>query len=361
MKIKRKQYQHRLYKSKITKYVLNLLAIISLIIISSIFLFLGVNVKNNAKPYYSYLVKKSSPYEVSLLPNNFYLENSLPAGRYYASKSIDSFIINFKYSLEGNKQVNVEYTYGITADLVGLIDNGDGNKKEVWTRNYVLQENVTNSCTDTYDFLIDKNINIDYENYNELARSYEKAYGITIETDLKIHFNISYSFNLLGINLSQDKIEDNIELNIPITNTITKVDEDYQNETTQDIFLNNNQLNIIEIIFYILSILFLIDALFVFIIKFKRKNKFTPEENYNHNIKRILKYYRELIVTVSNEPCINNLEVMNIINLNDLIDVAEQNQKNIIHYEVVKNERSNLYVIVDRLVYIYVVTSDKIR
>ena len=91
------------------------------------------------------------------------------------------------------------------------------------------------------------------------------------------------------------------------------------------------------------------------------KHKSTPEEIYNHNIKRILKYYRDLIVTVSNEPNLSNLEIMNITVLDDLIDVAEQNQSNIIHYEVIKNELSNLYVIVGNYVYIYVVTASNIR
>ena len=52
---------------------------------------------------------------------------------------------------------------------------------------------------------------------------------------------------------------------------------------------------------------------------------------------------------------------MNISVLDDLIDVAEQNQSNVIHYEIVKNERSNLYVIVGNFVYIYVVTANTIR
>ena len=362
MKIKRKKYRFRSRSSQNKKidYITILLTII-LVIISFIFLVIGLNVKNNIKPEYSYLVKKSSPYEVLLLPNKFYEENTLPSNRYYASKSIDSLNINFKYDFKGNKQTNIEYTYDITADLIGIVNDGEGEGKEVWVRNYVLQENVTNSRINTDFFLVDKNINIDYGNYNNLARSYEKNYGIAIETNLKVHFNISYLVDLSDFNLSQEKIEDNIELNIPITNTITNVNEDYQNEITKDIYSNNDQLNIKAIIFYVLSGLFLLGAISIVIIRIIIKSKSTPEEIYNHNIKRILKYYKDLIVTISNEPNLNNLEVMNISVLDDLIDVAEQNQSNIIHYEIVKNERSNLYVIVGNFVYIYVVTDDEIK
>lgn len=362
MKMKRKKYRFRSRSSENKRIkCITILLVITLIIFSFIFLILGINAKNNIMPDYRYTVKKSSPYEVLLLPNDFYAENILPSNRYYASKSIDSFSINFKYDLKGNNQTNIEYTYGITADLVGTVDNGDGQKKEVWVRNYVLQENVTNSSVNTDGFLVNKNINIDYENYNSLARSYEKTYGITIETNLKVRFNISYLIDLSSLNISKEKIEDNIELNIPITKTITNVNEDYQNEIVKDIYSDNEQLNIKEIIFYVLSGLFLLGAISIVIIRIIITNKSTPEEIYKHNIKRILKYHRDLIVTVSNEPNLNNLEVMNISALDDLIDVAEQNQSNIIHYEVVKNERSNLYVIVGNFVYIYVVTADTIR
>ena len=357
---KRYRFRSRMSQNKKINYITSFTLIVMLVM-SFVFIKLGFDSKNNIKASYSYFAQKSSPYKVLLLPNDFYLENPLSSKGYYASKSIDSFIINFKYDFKGNKQTNLEYTYGITADLIGTVDTGDGQKKEVWARNYILQNNVTNSIENTDEFLVDKNIDIDYQNYNNLARSYEKTYGITIEANLKVHFNISYLIDLSSLNLTQEKVEDSMELNIPITSTITQINEDYQNETTKDIFSNTDEIDIKEFIFYILSGLFLFGTITVIIIRIIIKNKSTPEEVYNHNIKRILKYYRDLIVTVSNEPNLSGLESMNINVLDDLIDVAEQNQRNIIHYEVAKNERSNLYVIVGNYVYIYVVTANDIK
>ena len=74
-----------------------------------------------------------------------------------------------------------------------------------------------------------------------------------------------------------------------------------------------------------------------------------------------MKYYKELIVTVTNEPNLADLKVMNINSLDDLIDVAEQNNSNIIHYETTKNLRSNLYVIVSGYVYVYIVTDEELK
>ena len=82
---------------------------------------------------------------------------------------------------------------------------------------------------------------------------------------------------------------------------------------------------------------------------------------YNYNITHILKYYRDLIVTVSNKPDLTNLKIMKLVILEDLIDVAEQNKVNIIHYKVPNKEESNLYVIVSNYVYVYVVTAKQLK
>ena len=52
---------------------------------------------------------------------------------------------------------------------------------------------------------------------------------------------------------------------------------------------------------------------------------------------------------------------MDITSIDDLIDVAEQNNSNIIRYEVVENEKSELYVIINEYVYVYIVTGDKLK
>ena len=88
-------------------------------------------------------------------------------------------------------------------------------------------------------------------------------------------------------------------------------------------------------------------------------NKNKKEQIYNYNINHILKYYKNLIVTVTNELDLSNLKVMELLILDDLIDLAEQNQVNIIHYKVPNKEESNLYVIINDYAFIYVVTNKK--
>ena len=69
-----------------------------------------------------------------------------------------------------------------------------------------------------------------------------------------------------------------------------------------------------------------------------------------------MKNYDDLIVNVDNEPDLTNLKIMNLKNIEDLIDIACQNQTSIIIYEVIKDKQYNLYVILNNYVYIKMLT-----
>ena len=319
----------------------------------------GMEIKKEDNVIFSYNIEKKDDYKVTLKPNDFYESNTLPSGRYYASKSINSFIIDFIYDFNASKETKLNYNYNITANLVGSVANNNDQGKEVWNRNFILLDNKQLEINSN-QFNIDEQIDIDYEYYNNLARDYEEKYGLTINAILKIRFNIYLNANLTNMNLETKSIEDYIELDIPITNTVTNVEEKFEKSSTESIKDETSKLLFKQIIYYIIGGLFIIISI-IQIMLWNRKGKNTLEKRYKDNIKRILKYYRELIVTVTNEPNLENLKVMNIKTLDDLIDVAEQSRCNIIHYETKVDIESKLYVIVNEYVYVYVITGEKIK
>ena len=335
------------------KDCISIFLVIAMIAIGMIFLVFGLNVGNNVKPIYSYGAQKNDDYEVLLKPNTFYTSEVLPSGCYYASKSIDSFIINFQYDFESDNKTDLEYNYNITADLVGTVKT-ENQDKEVWTRTFTILENKNRRQIDNDTFSIKEIIQIEYETYNLLVHSYEQTYGITIDAILKVRFNISYDINLSSLGVDNEKVEDYIELDIPITNTVTEVKEDYEKMTFVGIKPKIQDIRIMEIVYYAFASLFLIGAIVVTIVGMKRrKSMMTPEEIHEQNVKHILKYYGDLIVTVINEPDLGDLKVIEVTNLDDLIDIAEQNQSNIIRYEEFEKQENNLYVIIDNYVYFY--------
>lgn len=344
--------------TKRINFLITMLIIIA-IIIGAVFIKFGADYENTINPLYSYEANRNANYEVMLKPNDFYESEILPSGRYYASKSVDSYKIDFDYDFLANKEANIDYSYNVTANIVGTVVTGNDNGKEVWNRSFILLENKDGSCYED-EFSVTEQINIDYDYYNDFARRYEDTYGITINAVLKLSLNISYNIELSNLGLENQTGEDSIKLNINLTDTVTNVEEDYEGAFSKAITQSNKEYTVNQIIYYSFGGIFIAFAIILALIMIKQ-NKKAPVEIYKNNIKRILKYYKDLIVTVINEPVINDLKVMKIDSLDDLIDVAEQNKSNIIHYEVTKDMLSRLYVIINDYVYIYTVTDKKLK
>ncbi len=351
----KKMYRNRSINIKVINYKMALIVII-MFIIGGAFIKLGTTIGKNVTPLYLYKVEKSNNYEVLLKPNNFYTTKTLPSGRYYASQSIDSFIMNFKYNLKSNKKSDLNYHYTITAELIGKAVSNNEEEKEIWDRTFNIIENKEFTQENVDELLINEKFDINYETYLNLAQNYERTYDITLDTTLRVRLNVYFDVPNL------ETVEDHIELDIPINDTITEVKENYEKISEKSIFQQGKTINIKEIIFYIIGAFLIFGAITITIkIINKIRKERTPKDLYENNINRILKYYRELIVTVKNEPNLIDLEIMKVSIIEDLIDVAEQNKRNIIHYKIPGEEKSNLYVIVDKIVYIYVVTSHELK
>ena len=310
----------RCYKLKI-KNILFILIGISLILIG-----LNKNMNNS----YSLIAKKESNYQVYLKPNQFYPTNTLTDGTYYyyLSKAIDKYQINFKYQLKTTKKIS-QFKYNITGTLNGIVKDGS-MEKEIWKKDFIFQKNTYSSSNQ-----IDDDINIDYDYYNNLSYAFQNNYGIKIDSILTITVNVNYY-------LDKELVKDYIKLDIPINDTVTEVKEDYDKTTVRKV--SNNPYG-----YYLMGIVFILISLL--------DNKKTVTKKITiKQFKKTLKNYDDLIVNVDNEPDLTNLKIMNLKNIEDLIDIACQNQTSIIIYEVIKDKQYNLYVILNNYVYIKMLT-----
>ncbi len=297
---------------------------------------------------YDYTINRNADYQVLLKENNFYENKTIPSDRSYVSKGIDKYLLEFKYNLSSTNNKNIKCKYNITAQIVGTVSSNNEQEKEIWTKNYVLLDDKSTDIQDNLSIV--ENVDIKYDDYNNIVQEYEDNYGISINAILKIKFNILYNVEFDNKeNKSINDVEDCIELDIVLNNSISSVEKNYEEITKKEVFpINKNDVNV----YYICSGAFgIVAMILIILVTRKRRN---PEEIYNKRVDYILKNYDELIVTVSNEPNIDNYNVMKITNFDDLIDLAEQNKINIIHYEKIKDKQNNFYVFVDKFVYVYV-------
>ncbi len=312
---------------------------------------------------YVYEAKKSSTYLVYLKENKFYDNNILSSGKQYPSQLIDKMAIDLKYHLKGDKSANIDYKYNVVADIVGTSRGESASTNnashEVWRKSYTLVNTKTDSInsSDTLDII--ENLNINYNYFNNLAAMFKATYNLNMDTTLIIKLNIEYN---IKVNNHDKLVNDFIQVEIPLNDSITEVKNSYDDVTVGDITDSNNKIIKSSINFIQLGIgSILILGTIIIVVYIVRKQNKSTENLYKRNINSILKEYSDLVVTVINKPDVTNLKVMKLALFDDLIDAAEQNQVNIIHYETIKNQESLLLVIAHGYVYIYEVNSDSIR
>ena len=339
------------------KTMKSIIIIMIMIAIGVGFIIYGINIDKNVISVYDYKIDKNDNYEVILKPNNFYLTNTLPQGKYYVSNSIETYKIKFKYFFEGNRETNINYNYNVTANLIGVVESEEGEEKEVWNRDFILLSNNEKRQENIRELYIESPIDIDYEYYNKLARSYEKNYGIVINSVLKVCFNISYLINFSDIDIDDELIKDHIELEIPINNSISEVKENFEKNISNEIFPKTNKLVTFEKNFYIIggSLINIITILFIFI---KKINKKIFKDEYFKKLKYILKYYKDLIVTIVSPLDLDNFKVIKVSVMEDLINVAEQTRNNILYYNDSDKKNNYFYVIFDNYIYSYELTQE---
>ncbi len=337
--------KYKINKQNIRKIIIDYL-IISAIVVGVIFIKIGFNLEKSQESIYQYIVEKQDNYEVLLKPNTFYESQTLPSGLCYASNAIETFTINFQYHFKAKQKADIQYHYSVVGNLIGKVIEVN-EEKEVWNRSFLFLENNTQEKESIEEFSVQCPINIKYEDYLNLVNAYEKEYKIKIEPILKIRFIISYNISFPSSTIETNTIEDAIELEIPITDTITEVKANNEKIASKEITSEAENTKIESIVCYIIGSLFIIGASIVLIIRIYKNAK-----KHYEPIERILKNYGDLIATVTNKPDISNLKIMYVTKLEDLIDVAEQNQCHIIHYE------SNFYVIIHEYVYVYIVNAD---
>lgn len=295
----------------------------------------------------NYTVKKTDNYRILLKPNEFYENETLEDGGYYPSAGVKNYIINFGYDFKANQKLASKYSYNVTAELDGICDNQEGEYKNIWNRKFDILETKTGELNSD-KLLINEEVKIDYEYFYNLMLEYEETYGVQLDSVLKVKFNIDFS------DLDGKEMKDFIELDINLNEVITNLEENYQVVTTNKTpEIPQNIENRPEIM---IALILIISIMIIFFVN-KMKNR-TSKDKYRRKVKSILKYCKDLIVTVNEKPNFGNLKFIKIENLDSLVNLSEQTKNNIIYYEELKDRKSNFYVVNGNFVYVFEIRED---
>ena len=326
------------------KYILIIFAIVinilSILLISkSIF----INFQN---VFVEYNELGNIDYKVYLKDNNYYNQKYLDKGMEYVASIISTVNPEFNYELHSTKNMDYTYKYKVIGNLIISKTN---EKTPLYNKEIVLL-NEEEKRINSNNLIINENLIIDYEKYNDLVNSYKKDMGLSVDSKLIITMYIdvigNYQDNSDKLIFSKD-----LQMSIPLSEQTILVNIDTQKIdnngvlSTKSVFkINNLLLFSIGIVLLFLSILAFSIYLYSFI-KFKRKNI------YKITLKKILNEYDRLIVnSVSIQEGLDENKYKKIVRLNkfsELVDAAINLNTNILFYEVIPDEES-YFVIMDK-------------
>lgn len=339
--------------------ILTIIAII-LMIIGAICILLGIPKETKiTTAFYNYQIKRNTGYTVLLRQDTNYFYDDLvrPSDKIYPSNSVDKLNINMIYMYEGSSPADITYTYDINASIIGEYKS-DTTDEQIWDKKYLIQEQRTNKLVNTKSFAINDLVNLDYYTYNSIVSAYRQAFNLPISSYLSLKLTINYTVDVLDTDKDNIKKTDYVEVRIPLTETITKVEKKYQNSEKGQL----TDITKIDLDYVMIGIgIGLFFAAFVVLIIANNKKVVTKHSLYKKNIDKVLKDYGDLIVTVKNKPNVKNLRVMALATIDDLVDVAEQNNCSIIRYEIPKKSESFLLVISSGYVYVYIVSDEDVE
>lgn len=350
----------------ITKIMLISSLISLLIILFMLQYFESKNFKTLEKEnvLYNCVVSSNVKYNVNLLENNIFENNTLPQDGVYITSLVDNIDLSFISKFSGSEKAKVMGKYNISATMKANITE-DNVVKTLWSKFYKLKNDSQ------FNFLDDKNetvekFTIDYKLYNNLAKEINESTKIATNNVLEITMNIEYN-----VETKHGIIKEiaNPTIIIPLSSsffspTKSNMDDITDKITKMDAVIIEPNYTIINIYRIFIAITFIIVILlFVFTVK--------PSEHdmYLKKIDNIFKNYSKLLVCVNSS---NNLELKNIYYVKtfyDLIKISEEIEKPIFY-----NDNENIceinkfYIINENTIYIYyiklpeaIISSDNLK
>lgn len=318
------------------KKIIGFCIIIFIFFIISSLLFVGF-VKEKRGSLINYKENSNVDYKVFLKENSFFDVNALDEQNRYIASLIDYINTTFKYEISmENETVNFDYSYRIEGEVEVKEKT---SSKPLYNKKYELLSKKENSSNGESKVIINENININYNEYNDLIKSFVNIYGLD-ETDSTLTLNM-----YVEVNGSCEKFEEDsnnstvLSLVIPLTTKTVGIDiKNNLVESKDNVMLCKNDSKLKEMTLLVLSIASLITTIIIIIKLLKYiKSSRTARTVYDVELKKILGYYHSYIQKVENkirltrenyieldgERLYKNCHVLRLENFTDLLEIRD--------------------------------------
>lgn len=341
-------HKHKLYISYNARLIFSICTFI--ILFASGLIFLLKSLSFTEQKVINYDEKSNLDYKVYLKENDFYETPYLGKNMLYIASLIDKINIDFNYHFTSSENINLDFNYNIIGKLV-ISDSEE--KNTYYEKEYKLLNDKKISMENNNNQIINENVAIDYDYYNNLANNFKMTFGVNTTSNLIIYLSI----NKTG-NDSQTMNNTSLMLiKIPLSEKAINIKMDYKEIDNSSTILSGSYITIDNLVYITASIIFIILSIVALIKSIKLISLLMPNNKniYDKYVNRLLMEYDRLIVETSTKPLFDNKEIIKIEKFQELLDVRDNLKLPITYYSVTKHQKCYFYISTGDKVYLHTV------
>lgn len=351
---KRRRALHLAFRKRWTtiQFIVMSLVAALIVIFGYIYYLSGKNV------YIEYTEASDVDYKVYLKDNEFYEEEYMGKDQAYIATLIENVVADFTYEIcMDKKNVDYQYSYSIDAQLEIFDKHYDA---PVYNPTYVLVEEKTYQQNSSDKLVINEEVSIDYNHYNNIAEEFVSVYELTnVESSLvvRMHVNVISTCEEFEGDATDTYT---VSLLIPLTNITTSINISSSIPQAENKILACSRAGItkavaLKTIYFLIffeCLVAIILAVFLFVTR-------DSNTNYASKVARIVRNYKSYIQQIKNRFNTAGYQVLQVNTFNEMLEIRDTLQRPILMWENPDETCTKFLIPTDtKILYLYQIAMD---
>lgn len=273
-------------------------------------------------------------YKVYLKENSYFDSPYLEEDKVYITSLIDYIDVDFSYDVKLDDNRSGKYIYYIKGVMSANVSN---TGKDYWQKSYDLVKLKEVEYDNTNNISFSENIKIDYQKYNNLLLQFKEDYGLNMNGFFKL---VLYVENYIKSTNDNYLLKPTVtSLEIPLTKATIEVPIEVSEVSGSEKLLGELVYGDSKVTFryrVFSGVALLIGLGLLGFAIFKIVRGLEKISLYNKELRKILKTYDGIIVSVKRLPNCDNSNIIDVGSFEELLDAHGEIRQPISYYETRK-------------------------
>lgn len=282
---------------------------------------------------FSYNQEGRINYDVNLVPNDIYEEESLEEGRVYIESLIKDLDISLNYQFTSQEDVDIQGDYKLVAIVEGIHNESD-SQNPLWQKEYVLNQYQEFEVTGK-NHAISEKVTLNLKEYTDFSNAVVERSNVNTQTQLrllwKININGETVYGTINDTLEPSMIIPLRKQTFSITGNLLE-----QKPGEFQTVKNINDPNKFNTVLSKSGMLFISLLALLFVIKFTKG--FIELDPIKIELKQIFKKHNSRLVELNEDSNITLTNSLTVNSFNDLVKFADEIGEPILYLKIQKSK-----------------------